>query len=53
MAAKLKTDGDYSVAHTVRWGDFSKLVSRCENPPRASQALKDYLGSAPPFVKKS
>ena len=43
MAAQLKDTGRSSSVQFVRPKDFVRIASACENPPKASQALKDFV----------
>lgn len=52
MAAQLKTDGGYTGVLGVRPRNFTKLVSSCENPPKASPALRALMADAKKLVKK-
>lgn len=43
MAAQLKQGGHPSGVQFVRRKDFLKVIEACENPPRASEALKAFV----------
>lgn len=43
MAAQLKDTGRSSSVQYVRAKDFNRILEACDNPPKASQALKDFI----------
>jgi hypothetical protein len=43
MAAQLKDMGRSSSVQFVRPKDFNRVLAACDNPPRASAALKDFV----------
>jgi hypothetical protein len=53
MAAQLKEPGQTSSIQLVRARDFLKVVQGCENPPRASAALKDFVAKGRAAKKKA
>ncbi len=44
--------GSVSGSHGVRRKDFDKLVSTCENPPKAPQSLRELVAFGASLLKK-
>ncbi len=53
MAVQAKPDWRFTGIHAVRKEAFERMVERCENPPKPSQALKDLVSKGRSILKKA
>jgi hypothetical protein len=53
MAALPKPDRAFTGAHLIGRGSFNRLVETCENPPKANDALKQFVIQGKKLLQRS